>query len=421
MRYLQQIIEYFLRKKWLGILLITLLVSGIGVSTIYRGAFSPKQRTDLAVFLKAAEMVHEGRADHIYGIETKRNWHYVYAPLLAILIAPAAKLPFIIPVTIHYAMSLVGLAIVFFLSLRFTSDRKNAAWQIVLASLLCIPVFLNTLTRGQLGILMLFFQGAIFFSYLKNYKVLAGFLLAFAVSLKTSPLAVLFVYFLFRKEWTLLLSAALGFVFFMILYPSVMIGFEENWKLLTIWQGLMREGSSIDAYKNYLWSELFTPFAADNQSFYAVLTRFYWRGESDFIANPSHWVRWISMSTGIITILLLFVKNMRSTPKSGESASIEEKLSEFSLYPAWMLLFSPVTQIHHYTSLYFLFLAVFFLRNRKKTWLPLAGVFCSALFFLLGLVIEPLAYWGFPMWGAFILWGILLSCPAPSMKNSGGA
>jgi hypothetical protein len=421
MRHIQQIIEYFLRKKWLGILLITLLVSGVGVSTIYRGAFSQKQRTDLAVFFKAAEMVHEGRANHIYGIETRRHWHYVYTPLLAILLAPAVGLPFVIPVTIHYVMSLAGLGIIFFLSRHFTSDKKNAVWQIVLSALLCIPVFLDTLTRGQLGILMLFFQAVIFFSYLKNHKILAGFLLALAVSLKTSPLAVLFVYFLFRKEWFLLLSAACGLVFFIFLYPSVIIGFEENWELLTIWHGLMKEGSSINAYKNYLWSELFTPFAADNQSFYAVLTRFCWRGESDFIANPSHGVRWISLSMGIISVLLLFIKHTRPAPKSGEDVSIEDKLVEFSLYPVAMLLFSPVTQIHHYVSLYFMFLAAFFLWNRKKTWLPLAGVFCSASLFLLALVIEPLAYLGFPMWGAFILWGILLFCPTPSAKSSGGA
>jgi len=46
MELVQKFIEFFFRKKWLGVLLILGLAWGIGISTFYRGAISPKQRTD---------------------------------------------------------------------------------------------------------------------------------------------------------------------------------------------------------------------------------------------------------------------------------------------------------------------------------------------------------------------------------------
>lgn len=73
MEILKKPIVWLLEKKWLGLMLVFGLALGIGLSTFYRGAVSPKERTDLTVFLKAGEMVAIGRADHIYGIENKRH------------------------------------------------------------------------------------------------------------------------------------------------------------------------------------------------------------------------------------------------------------------------------------------------------------------------------------------------------------
>ncbi|HPW64815.1 MAG TPA: glycosyltransferase family 87 protein [Candidatus Omnitrophota bacterium] len=405
----QRIIGFFLRKKWLGWLLVFALFYGTCISTVYRGAIGHKQRTDLTVYIKAAEMVRIGNPGHIYGIETDRHWHYVYSPFLAVTLAPVSHLPFVILVIANYLLALACLFATLFLSRTFTSEGPEATWKIIFAAILCLPVILNTLTRGQLGTVMLFFQAIVLFCYMRNLKVLAGVLLALAVSLKTSPLAALLFFFLFQKEWKVLLAAAAGFAVFLILYPSLSIGFRTNWNLLMIWKGLMAEGSSIQAYKNYLWPELFTPFAGDNQSFYAVLIRLVWRSDSDFIAHPSNWVRWISMAAGAVAMALIFLKRSRPDRRA---VSPEKLMAEFSLYPAWMLVFSPVTQIHHYTSLYFLFLAALFLsgkENPRSRFLTVGRAF-SAVLFLLGLIIDPLAYLGLPMWGTLALGGIVLFC-----------
>lgn len=407
MNLVKRSIEFVFRKKWLGLIVVIALFCGIGISTVYRGAFGPKQRTDLAVFVKAAEMVSEGRAYHIYGIETSRHWHYVYSPFLAILLSPFTQSPFVVFVVLSYLLSVFCLLWTVGASGRFVPapEAEGIRWKSILAAFLCLPVLINTLTRGQLGILILGAQTAVFLCYLRGWKVLAGFLLALATAIKISPLAALVFFFLFKKEWRVLLSAFLCCFLFLVLFPSLVIGFQQNWEHLKTWQGLMSEGSSILAYKHYLWSELFTPFADDNQSLYAVITRLAWQDQNDFITHPSNWVRILTTLSGGLALAGLFLKRKPSGTFPVPEKERPGLLAEYSLYPVMMLIFSPMAQVHHYTAVYFLYLAGFLMadaeRGRK---LILTAIWGSATFFLLGLIVDPLAYWGLPMWGALLLW-----------------
>ncbi len=450
MKPIQKIIEFFFRKKWLGSLLILGLVSGVGISTFYRGAISPKQRTDLTVYLKAGEMVLEGRAYHIYGVENLRHWHYVYSPLLAILLAPVSKWPLGATVPIAYLLSIACLAGTVLLSKRFPEDAKPAPWQITLALVFCLPMLLNTLTRGQLGIITLFFGTAVFYTYLTRRKVLTGLLLAFAVTLKISPLAFLVFFFLMKREWKILLSTIVGFGLFFFILPSLAIGFHQNLELLKIWQGLMSISQSDTASQHYLWNELFTPFAEDNQSFYAVITRFAWPSEAQFIGHSNALVRFITSGLGVLLLTLPFFKfwKISHTPAPGAlsnqsfvipakagiqtgspmkafgddtiniqklSCSQLDLLAEFSLFPMLMLFTSPVTQIHHYTVAYFLFLAALMMRDRapRGSWTRQGlgfSLWACALSLTVGMIVPLAAYWGIPLWGSMLLWGVVLCC-----------
>jgi hypothetical protein len=155
-RYVQRFIEFFFRKKWLGLFILIAFFAGLGMSTVYRGVLGHKQRTDLAVYLKAAEMIREGRPNHLYGTETDRHWHYVYLPLLAIMFSPLTRIPFIIPVVIFYLISFLCFLGTLFLSEKFADDMKNAGWKITLATILCLSIFITTLSRGQMGMITLF-------------------------------------------------------------------------------------------------------------------------------------------------------------------------------------------------------------------------------------------------------------------------
>ncbi|MDD5225592.1 MAG: glycosyltransferase family 87 protein [Candidatus Omnitrophica bacterium] len=427
MKPIQKIIEFFIRRKWLGILLILGLACGVGISTFYRGAISPKQRTDLTVYLKAGERIAEGRAHDIYQVTNIRGWHYVYSPLLAILLAPVSKWPLDATVSLAYLLSLACLAGTVLLSRRFPEDARAAPWQIALAMIFCLPMILNTFTRGQFGIITLFFMAAIFFNYLARHKILTGLLLALAVALKISPLAFLVFFFLMKREWKILASTALGFFLFLFLFPSLAIGFQQNWELLKIWKHLMLISQSATAYQHYLWGELFTPFAEDNQSLYAVLTRFAWPSEAQFAGHSNALVRFITSGFGVFLLALPFVKGRKISPVPAQDPL--RSLAEFSLFPMIMLFTSPVTQIHHYTVVYFLCLAALMMMDHipqgswSRRYLAVSLWIC-ALSLVLGMIIPILGYWGIPLWGSLLLWSAVLYTthflpPVVSSKNAG--
>lgn len=404
-------IEYFFKKKWLGLLVVLSLVIGTGISTFYRGALSPKQRTDLTVYLKAAEMIREGRPGHLYGIETARHWHYVYTPLLAILLAPFTGLPLGVNVLLAYLVSIAALGIVFFLSRSLSDPPKNSSWKIVLAGIFCLPLFLNTLSRAQLGIISLFFSVLILSGYLRNWKITTGLCLAFIVTLKISPLGFLFFFFLFKKEWKILLSALAGILVFCFIVPSCVIGAEVNWNLLLAWRELMAAGSSDGAHNSYLWNELFTPFAHDNQSLYAVVTRLVWPSQEKFVIASNTVVRILTSGINIALLGLLFWGRIPARPAHQQDRV--RLTAEFSLYPMLMLFASPVTQNHHYTSLYLLLFAALLLLDRQprnsppRLWLLMALWTCACSIFL-NYVIIPLSFAGTLLWGSLFLWGVVL-------------
>ena len=432
MVHIQKIIEFFFRKKWLGILLILGLACGIGISTLYRGAFGPKRRTDLTVYLKAAETIAEGQASRIYDVTNTRGWHYVYSPLLAILLVPITKWPLGVTVLLAYLLSLACLAGNLMFSRRFPENARPskisrqgqasvpeslgcrpAPWQIALAMIFCLPMLLNTFTRGQFGIITLFFMAAIFCSYLKRQKVLAGFLLAFAVTLKISPLAFLVFFFLMKREWKILMSTALGFGLFLFLLPSLAIGFHTNWELLETWKILMSVSQSDTAYQHFLWEELLTPFAEDNQSLYAIVTRLVWPSEAQFTGHSNASVRWITSGLGVLLLALPFIQICKTSKSSTQDPL--RSLAEFSLFPMLMLFTSPVTQIHHYTVIYFLFLAALMIMDRvpRESWTRKClnlSLWACALSLTLGMIFPLMGYWGIPLWGSMLLWGVVLCC-----------
>ncbi len=162
MTHTRLITRFFVPPKWLGILLVLGFIWGIGISTFYRGVIGPKERTDLTVYLAAGQMVAEGRASNLYMVESHRHWHYVYPPLLAVLLAPVAKWPLTTTVSLAYLLSIACLIGTVVLSRHFRGSARPAPGQIALAMFFCLPVLMSTLTRGQFGVITLFFMAAIF-------------------------------------------------------------------------------------------------------------------------------------------------------------------------------------------------------------------------------------------------------------------
>ncbi len=428
-----------LKKICLFALALSILI--LGTVTVFRAALFEVSRTDLTVYLRAAEAIHNH--ENIYHAENLRHWHYVYLPLLAILMTPVTSLPLWLNAALWYLISMAAL-IGTFLGLQslfpgtgFISNRKTSGqskftnisestsnghksfWIVLCALILALPPLLNTFTRGQLGAVSLYLTLLVFILDYRGKKFSAGLILGFAIILKMSPLLILPFYFILHRNWRVLLGCLLGALFFGILFPSLVLTPQLNWQYLLEYFKILSESSGASGWKHYLWEELFTPFASDNQSFYAVATRLFWKSREAFMNHSNTLIR--SLNFGLLLVLLSLVtwavargKNFstfRFSDFKNKTMVPTARFTEYSLLSMVMLFTSPVTQPHHYTPLMLLGTAAFLNMETHPSFkkILLGSMAICLLFFTLGILIEPLAEIGLPFWGSLLLWLAVLS------------
>ncbi|MFC1480402.1 glycosyltransferase family 87 protein [Candidatus Omnitrophota bacterium] len=403
---LSQAVDFFLRRKRLCIWLVVAFFVGIGISTLFRGGIGPPpRRTDLTVFLRAAEAIQSG--EHIYFVANARGWYYVYLPLFAILLTPFTKLPLLVDTFLWYMLSVAALCGTVFLSARLAKDRSVGMRAAVMAALFCVPSLLESMTRGQLGVISVFLAIAILYLYVGRRIVWAGLLFAFAVVLKVSPLAPLVVLFLVKREWKMCAVILLGFFFFVWALPSFVLGTDQNWFFLTEWNRILSHAASDAGHESHIWGQLVTPFDQDNQSLYAVATRWVWPSEEVLISHGNFWVRWASRTFGAVALFMLAFVSRRKRAQTSQ----KQLMLEYSLFPMLMLLVSPVSEIHHYTILFVMFLPTFLYldelpKNSVSYQSLMWGALIAAVTHILGYV-KPFDYWGFPAIGALVFWCVL--------------
>lgn len=404
----------FTHKKLFAVLLIAGSIA-LGCSVIHRSKRVPP-RTDFSVFIRAAEAVKNGES--VYQISNSRSWRYVYFPLLAILLVPFIHLPFLVNVGLWYALSVAAFLGTFHLAARFFPNPREGILAAGAAIIMSLPTFFDTFTRGQLGTFVLFFATAVLYLYLKNKKLWAGFLLAFVITLKFSPVLILGVYFVFKREWRVCFGSALGFLLFLIIFPSFVLGFHQNIALLLEYKDVVLHSVTDTNHKELLWDQLVTPFASDNQSLYADLTRLFWssdeamKGHSNAIIHAGVFIFEI---ISLASLCFLAVKKICA-------GNLERRILEFSFYPILMLLAAPVGEMHHYTVLFLLFLPAF-IRLQDPALKPSeyalleGGIWLGGLGFFLGYIIKSFRYYGTPVWGILILCAIL-AMPLFSNKST---
>ena len=378
--------------------LLALAIVIIGINTVLRAAFFTVSRTDLTVYIRAAQAVwnHE----NIYAVENIRHWHYVYLPLLAILMVPFAFLPLGLSSALWYSISMGALIGTCKGLASFFESKNTRFWIPFTCIIVAIPPLLNTLTRGQLGTLSLYLTLLPFLLDQRGKKFSAGFILGFGIILKMSPLMILPFYFLLQKNWRALAGCICGgFVF----GPSL------SFEYLKTYFHTIAEASSDRVRQSYLWDELFTPFASDNQSFFALFTRFYWKNEINFLWK-SNLVSRLS-NLGLMASLMAgitgayFFKSKNSVLAAAASKSKFDFVI-FSLLSCVMLFTSPITQPHHYTPLVLLAASSFLIMrsNRNLRGILISAMVISLTGFSVGILFEPYALAGWPFWSSLFFW-----------------
>lgn len=403
---------YAFLSRYQKILFAALIIFAVlfSVNVLFRGAIGEPYRTDAAVFVRAAQAVDAGT--DIYDAKTERHWNYVYLPLLSILLWPFAHLPLWCAVMLIYWLSAAMLAGTVFWGARLEAQPAPVWRPAVLALIFTLPVMLNTMARGQMGILSLFFAVLCFVLYRRNQHLAAGFLLGFAIVLKISPVFFLLGFFLIERAWKVLAGAALAFAIFILLFPAAAVGWEKNLQYLQTWFEAMSLATSQQAQQSQLWAQLLDPYAEDNQSFYSVMMRLWGPERGEFTAGADQAVRLASRGLSLLLIGALgSVMLYRQSKGSRRGLFLE-----YSLFPMLMLYASPVSEGHHYTVLYLPVLAaLLILQTPRKSpafpWIQ-AAMGAAVLGLLLGMIFDPLNHAGAFVWSSLVLWLALLSVHA---------
>lgn len=401
---LSRAVDLLLRHKRLFISIAVIFFVVVGISALCRGGIGPPpRRTDLTVFLRAAEAILSG--EDIYIVTNERGWNYVYPPLLAILLTPFARLPLLLNTSLWYALSAAALCGSVFLSARLAGNRTGGMRAAVMAALFCMPTLVESMTRGQVGVMSVFLTIAILYMYMRGWAVWTGLLFAFSVILKPSPFALIIVFFLARREWKICAAALSGIFFFGWIFPAIAIGAGRNWLFLKEWSRILGYAAVGTGEGVRLWSQLATPLAWDNQSLTAIFTRWAWPTETALAAHGNSAIRLGVNVFGAAALLSLVLVNGR---KRNGPRRQKQTMLEYSLFPALMLLISPVSEIHHFTTFFALFLPVFFYldelpRNSALFYSLTWGGFIAGVTQILGYV-KPLNQWGLPAIGALLFW-----------------
>ena len=189
---------------------------------------------DYPVYYAAGQSLLGGRSDlYAPDFALGQVMDYRYPPLFLVSFAPLWNLPYSISAYVWYLMSLVEIFGCAVIVLRIFPEigRSTKLWLLVVLG--TVQYFVMVLHYGNAHLLATFCLFAALYFLIAERSVLAGLLMAIAITIKLTPLLVL-PYLAIKRRWNIL---AMVFVFLVVLnlIPAFWFGFEANNRLLAGW------------------------------------------------------------------------------------------------------------------------------------------------------------------------------------------
>ncbi len=346
-----------------GLVLLIAFFVLFGVSVEYRSAFLTRRMTDLGVYLRAAWAVQDGQ--DLYDVTDNNGWHYLYPPLFAILLVPFADpppgvfpeavVPFEVSVALWYLFSVLCLVVaVHWLasaleqtspdpSVRHQPPGCRRWWALrFLPVVVCLPAIGQTLSRGQVNLLLLALLCGMMAAALRGKSFRAGLWLAGAVCLKIIP-GFLLLYPLWRRDWKWVAGWAVGMLVGYAAVPAAVLGPARAWeyhealvaKVLSPGVGQGDDHSRDD--------EIMKMTRNDSQSFLAAIHNTMYPDRWTRPEFPTETVRRVALGLGILMLVLtLAAAGWRKRP--GPAGEVQF-LGALILV---MLLSSPICHQHYF-------------------------------------------------------------------------
>lgn len=363
-------------RAGLGLLLVA--VAGFGGLVLVRSAYQESRKTDLGVYLRAANAVRHG-AD-IYDRDTvdDHGWHYCYPAALAVLLVPLAD-----PMTYEYDPSGWPLRT----ARRVLPDGSRGPpeqylryelsvvlWYVLSAAAVwraadtfartalpdaapgsrrwwyarTVPLYVcaagvgYTLSRGQVNAVVVWTLAGMFAALARGRSVAGGAWLAGAVTLKVIP-ALLVLYPMLIGRWRAAIGFVAGLLVLLLVLPAAVWGWEKavesNRRLVEV----VLVPGAVDRGDQTRSRELTDATGTDSQSFLAVVHA--WRNpdpatrppKADGLSRAVHWLVGGAMLAATVWV------GLRRSPRTEP-----DRLILLGVLSVVMLLLTPVSHMHYY-------------------------------------------------------------------------
>jgi hypothetical protein len=405
-----------------ALVLLAVFFVWFGVSVEYRSAFLTRRMTDLGVYLRAAWSVRDGQ--ELYDVTDNNGWHYLYPPLFAILLTPfadpppgvypEADIPFEVSVALWYLFSIVCLlAAVHSLAsaLEETSSDPRVRgqprgcrrwWALrVIPVVVCLPAIGQTLSRGQVNLLLLAILCGMAAAAIRGRSFRAGLWLAGAVCLKIIP-GFLLLYPLWRRDGKWLAGWAVGMLVGYVAVPAAVLGPQRAWEYhhilvaKVLGPGVGRGGD------HTLDDEIMKMTRNDSQSFMAAIHNAIHPDRWTRPEFPTKAVRIIALALGILMMVLTLAAAGWRT-RHGPAGEVQF----LGALVIVMLLSSPICHQHYFCMSIPLVMGLAHRSGLSER--ALAAVFTFDLLVCSLPILPPLEILrdvGSSMYGNLALWGV---------------
>jgi hypothetical protein len=330
--------RHFRRAVW-----ITTICVVFGAGVVYSG----KAADDRSAFIRWRHQVLQfWQGENIYD-----EMMFPTPPIMPLTLLPFMLLPPVTGALCWFSLKAGLTALSVWLCFRMVRPPGTKALPSYVQAVVLILSFrpiLSDLHHGNNNLLILFLVVTALWAWRTGYDVLAGLVLALAISYKVTP-ALFVPYFVYKRSWRVVGATLLGMGIFLLVVPSLIIGPQFNGECLAMW-----------------WQRMISPFLTRgegspqeiNQSMVGVLTRFLTDsrlgpGRYDvhmgvnLVAWPPAFVGLLlkALSVALIGLLALFCR----TPI--ERRDDPRLLGEFALVVLTMLFVSERSWKHHYVTL----------------------------------------------------------------------
>jgi len=330
----------------------TLLCAGLGLLLWVRGIAPAVSRidTDFPNYLTAARIVVDGGPatrlyDDAWFQEQMRRYDIgdpkigkfaPFPPPTALLLVPLARLQPLDALRVMTGISLLCMAVSIFLLSRLLDRSLAETGCLVLLSGYAVY---NVLKFGQPYVLVSTSCILGYFAYRKGWPLLAGVCFGLFVPIKYFPVVIL-LYFLFRREWKLVLGGVASATL-VVLVSMAVLGWEVHQQFLTSVLGQHLTGHL----------SMQDPFTASFQSFDTLFRRLFL---FDPGVNPHPWVALpalagIGVAVTKLAILAVAVISLVELARKDGEHSVSPSIGLLGIL---VLLLAPATATYHFTLLW---------------------------------------------------------------------